>query len=126
MNALGSDAPLMSGIDKVNSEVVAALAAAAEPIDLGSRTPLWYWLLTEAGRVGRQTTPGTFDPGEGLGPIGGRIVAEAIVGLLKTDEDSYLGQDRSCSQVSCCRLAPATPRRGGCSQPRDPGLARRA
>jgi hypothetical protein len=45
--------------------------------------------------VGRQTTPGTFDPGEGLGPIGGRIVAEVIVGLLETDEDSYPGQDRS-------------------------------
>ena len=28
--------------------------------------------------MGRETTPGSFDKGEGLGPVGGRIVAETL------------------------------------------------
>jgi len=31
--------------------------------------------------------------GEHLGPVGGRIVAEVIVGLIKGDRQSYLRQD---------------------------------
>jgi hypothetical protein len=51
--------------------------------DLGDRTPLWYYLLREAE---------VHADGEHLGPIGGRIVAEVLVGLLEGDPQSYLHQ----------------------------------
>jgi len=40
-------------------------------------TPLWYYLLCEAEKGGGKT----------LGPVGGRIVAEVILGLLEADAD---------------------------------------
>jgi hypothetical protein len=43
-------------------------------------TPLWYYVLKEAEvRTG----------GEHLGPVGGRIVAEVLLGLLDADPGSY-------------------------------------
>jgi hypothetical protein len=56
---------------------------------LGSHTPLWFYILREA-----ETAPGANGrPLEGtqLGPVGGRIVAEVVVGLLQGDPTSYLG-----------------------------------
>jgi hypothetical protein len=44
-------------------------------------TPLWYYVLKEAEVLGR---------GRMLGPVGGRIVAEVFVGLLKGDRFSFL------------------------------------
>jgi hypothetical protein len=65
-----------------------ALAAAdlddLEPPHLAHRTPLWLYVLREA-----QVTTG----GERLGPVGGRIVAEVIIGLILGDPQSYLRQD---------------------------------
>jgi hypothetical protein len=53
--------------------------------DLASRfagnAPLWYYILKEAEVKGR---------GERLGPVGGRIVAEVLIGLLDGDPASYL------------------------------------
>ena len=46
-------------------------------------TPLWYYLLCEA-----QSELG--DEGRHLGPVGGRIVAEVLTGLLEADPSSYL------------------------------------
>ncbi len=43
--------------------------------------PLWFYILKEAEIVGR---------GRHLGPVGGRIVAEVLVGLLQRDINSYL------------------------------------
>jgi hypothetical protein len=52
---------------------------------LGGQTPLWYYLLREAEvRAG----------GEHLGPVGGLIVAEVLVGLLDGDPQSYLRMNR--------------------------------
>ena len=48
------------------------------------RTPLWFYVLREA-----QVTAA----GEHLGPVGGRIVAEVIIGLIQGDRPSYLRQD---------------------------------
>jgi hypothetical protein len=45
--------------------------------------PLWYYILAEADTVYR---------GEQLGPVGGRIVMETIVGLLMEDGHSFLRQ----------------------------------
>ena len=45
-------------------------------------TPLWYFVLAEANARGRGGTH--------LGPVGGRIVAEQLIGLLLADDASYL------------------------------------
>ncbi len=52
-----------------------------------AETPLWYYVLCEAG----VTQLG--GAGEHLGPVGGRIVAEVLVGLLQADPASYLRED---------------------------------
>lgn len=80
-------------IDQVRAEVDNALQGHA--VDLSSGTPLWYYILMEAESIGRETTPNNTDPGEGLGPVGGRIVAEVLIGLLELDHRSYLGSNRS-------------------------------
>ena len=46
-----------------------------------SRTPLWYYVLREAAVLGG---------GNQLGPVGGRIVAETFIRLLKRDASSFL------------------------------------
>lgn len=45
------------------------------------QTPLWYYVLREAAVLGG---------GNQLGPVGGRIVAETFVRMLKRDASSYL------------------------------------
>jgi hypothetical protein len=61
---------------------------AADLADIGSvyapfasSTPLWYYMLAEA----KLATDGLT-----LGPVGGRIVAETLIGLLRADPTSYL------------------------------------
>lgn len=44
-------------------------------------TPLWFYILKEAQHRGG---------GDRLGPVGGRIVAEVLIGLLRADPSSYL------------------------------------
>jgi hypothetical protein len=51
-------------------------------LGLDASTPLWYYILKEAQVLGNSGTR--------LGPVGGRIVAETILGLLARDEFSYL------------------------------------
>jgi hypothetical protein len=46
-----------------------------------NKTPLWYYILREAA---------VLFGGNQLGPVGGRIVAETIVRILKRDAGSYL------------------------------------
>jgi hypothetical protein len=46
-----------------------------------NRAPLWYYLLREAEVRSK---------GEHLGPVGGRIVGEVLLGLLQGDSKSYL------------------------------------
>ncbi len=50
--------------------------------DLKGRAPLWYYVLKEA-EVRAESAH--------LGPVGGRIVAEVLIGLLAGDPLSYLG-----------------------------------
>jgi hypothetical protein len=54
------------------------------PLGLAHRTPLWFYVLREADVAGG---------GERLGPVGGRIVAEVIIGLILGDPSSYPRQD---------------------------------
>ena len=57
-----------------------------QPFGLDRRTPLWFYILREAEQDG-------FGKGRHLGPVGGRIVAEVLIGLMQGDSESYLRQD---------------------------------
>ena len=48
------------------------------------RTPLWYYILAEAAELGG---------GQRLGPVGGTIVAEVLVGLVRRSAHSILRQN---------------------------------
>jgi hypothetical protein len=65
-------------------ELAQADLADLAPLYLDRRTPLWFYVLREA-----EVTEG----GQRLGPVGGRIVAEVLVGLIRGDRQSYLRQD---------------------------------
>jgi hypothetical protein len=49
----------------------------------GGKAPLWFYILAEAELR---------EKGERLGDVGGRIVAETILGILDADKDSYFHQ----------------------------------
>ena len=55
-----------------------------QDLHLDERTPLWFYILREADVIA---------DGRHLGPVGGRIVAEVLVGLISGDRQSYLRQD---------------------------------
>ena len=76
---------LPSGEAAARAMKLQPLAAAQNPIgDMGLReTPLWFYLLKEAA-----VTSGA--GADHLGPVGGRIVAEVLLGLLLGDPMSYL------------------------------------
>lgn len=82
-------------LDMPSGEAVAAAMGVApltaEEVGLGARgwrgeTPLWYYLLKEAEVRG---------DGARLGEVGGRIVAEVLVGLLDGDPSSYRNAEAS-------------------------------
>ncbi len=55
-----------------------------KPFNLHNRTPLWFYVLREADVKA---------DAKRLGPVGGRIVGEVMIGLLQGDNTSYLSQD---------------------------------
>jgi hypothetical protein len=55
---------------------------ALDETTLEAVAPLWYYVLCEAETLS--------DAGEHLGPVGGRIVAEVLAGLLQDDPQSFL------------------------------------
>ncbi len=67
-----------------------------EPFDMEKSTPLWFYILKEAEIM---------EKGLRLGPVGGRIVGEVFIGLLKADETSYLAARPNWTPV----LPSATP-----------------
>lgn len=87
--AMGRD---QSEINQVSQK---AAGIAGSSIDISSGTPLWFYLLTEAQCIGRETSPGNFEGGEGLGPVGARIVAETLIGLMELDSRSFLASNRN-------------------------------
>ena len=60
--------------------------------------PLWFYILKEAEIVGK---------GREMGPVGGRIIAEVLVGLLQKDPNSYLYLNSSWKPTT-----PIAPARG--------------
>ena len=59
--------------------------------NFAGNAPLWFYILAEAQQAfdGNDATPIR------LGPVGGRIVAEVIIGLLLGDQYSFLSQEPS-------------------------------
>jgi len=53
-------------------------------LNLHESTPLWYYVLKEAEIM---------ENGLRLGPVGGRIVGEVIIGLLQLDRNSYMADE---------------------------------
>ncbi len=53
-------------------------------LGLERSTPLWYYVLKEAELV---------EDGLRLGPVGGRLVGEVVVGLLQSDPAGYIAYD---------------------------------
>jgi hypothetical protein len=75
----GQDIARAIGADKLTSPQLAELGDYG--LNLNKSTPLWYYTLAEAELV---------ENGLHLGPVGGRIVGEVILGLLQTDPNSYV------------------------------------
>jgi hypothetical protein len=74
-------APLST--DELLSGTNQALNAALADGGFLTATPLWFYVLKEAEVRGQ---------GNALGPVGGRIVAETLVGLVVNDPDSYVNE----------------------------------
>ena len=53
-------------------------------LNLHESTPLWYYVLKEAE---------VMENGVRLGPVGGRIVGEVIIGLLQLDRNSFMSDE---------------------------------
>jgi hypothetical protein len=82
----GQAMELPSGQDVARHLKVERVWQAAELGVTAEATPLWFYILKES----------ELDPqvlGSRLGPVGGRIVAEVILGLLGGDPHSYLSQE---------------------------------
>jgi hypothetical protein len=75
----GQDVALAMGVDPLAREDLTEIASIYKPF--GTSTPLWYYILAEA----KVATGGLT-----LGPVGGRIVTETLIGLLRADPTSYL------------------------------------
>jgi hypothetical protein len=61
--------------------------------ELLSSTPLWYYVLREAAAL---------HGGQQLGRVGGRIVAEVLIGLLQCDPQSYLREQPTWKPTLPC------------------------
>jgi hypothetical protein len=72
------------GTAALTSGDLADIAAVYKPF--GTSTPLWYYVLAEAKASAN---------GQHLGAVGGRIVAETLIALLRADPTSYLSADPS-------------------------------
>jgi hypothetical protein len=55
-----------------------------KPFNLHNRTPLWFYCLREADVV---------SGAKRMGPVGGRIIGEVMIGLIEGDSTSYLKQE---------------------------------
>jgi hypothetical protein len=70
--------------DELLADLVGGALSDEAKEDLRGNAPLWYYILREAAvRAGS----------EHLGPVGGRIVAEVLIGLLVGDQLSYINVD---------------------------------
>ena len=76
----GQDVARAMGVEPIGKQDLREL----KEYEFDRSTPLWYYVLKEAE---------LYEDGLRLGPVGGRIVAEVLIGLLQTDPTSYLVAD---------------------------------
>jgi hypothetical protein len=77
----GQATALPSGEDVARHLGVEPLTGQEVGTEWSGGTPLWLYILKEAQHRAS---------GDRLGPVGGRIVAEVLIGLVRADPDSYL------------------------------------
>lgn len=65
------------------AELVGVKALSGKKLGAPEPTPLWFYILKESGLKG----------GAHLGPVGGEIVADVLLGLLKEDNHSFVNQN---------------------------------
>jgi Animal haem peroxidase/TAT (twin-arginine translocation) pathway signal sequence len=75
----GQDVAKAMRVEPLGAADLEDIAGVYKPF--GSSTPLWYYVLAE----GKARANGL-----NLGPVGARIVAETLIGLLRADPGSYL------------------------------------
>lgn len=86
MGSYGGTGETANGIEPLSHDELTRGTTGQALLDAGlaDETPLWFYVLKEAEeRAG----------GAHLGPLGSRIVAETLVGLIAEDPDSYWHQD---------------------------------
>ncbi len=74
--------PLMTQEER---ELAIRINELLESADFLTKTPLWYYILKEAEVRAFGNT---------LGPMGSRIVAETIIGFIKSDRNSYVNSEQ--------------------------------
>jgi len=95
----GQDVARALGLTPLADADIRIGAATGDPSDqraitdvapgFAGKTPLWVYVLAEAAaQTAADSSP---DPGR-LGPVGGRLVAETIVGLLASDPNSIVAR----------------------------------
>lgn len=96
-------AMIAAGAEEITSEMIATVRGEGEKLGLPKATPCWIFVLAEGRAIGRmdENAQGkkSFSKGEGLGPVGARLVAEVIIGLLELDPRSFLGSNRNWSPL---------------------------
>jgi Animal haem peroxidase len=93
-------APGQIGFDVQDNEFLRARG-------MDEETPLWYYLLREAELCGIRR----FRGGECLGPLGSRIVAEVLLGVMNADPEHYLNVDRDWRPLTVVFGETTEPRR---------------
>lgn len=92
-------AMIAAGADEITDQMISTVREAGDKLGLPKATPLWLYILAEGKVIGRMEEDAQgqkkFSKGEGLGPVGARVVAEVIIGLLEHDSRSFLGSNRN-------------------------------
>lgn len=90
-----------AGAEEITPQHIDEVREAGAKLGFAKATPLWIYLLLEGRVVGRMDLGANGKKqaakGEGLGPVGARLVAEVIIGLLESDSRAYLGRQRNWS-----------------------------
>jgi hypothetical protein len=77
------------GVDRLSAADLEELRV--YDMDLEKSTPLFYYMLKESALV-PNTDIGRNSGGFHMGPVGGRIVAEVVIGLLQSDPASWVAR----------------------------------
>jgi hypothetical protein len=103
-----AQAMMQAGASEITSGMIETVREVGDKLGLPKGTPLWLYLLAEGKAIGRldEGAQGQhkFAKGQGLGPVGARLVAEVIIGLLELDSRAYLGANRNWSPADHAAL----------------------